>query len=273
MSGFSYPDPTAILALDGELSGSEREFRDRVRNLVDSRIRPEIGGWFARAEFPRGLVSALAKVGMLGTSLTGCGCPGLSAVKYGLGAMELEAGDSGIRTFVSVQGSLAMTAIHRWGSEEQKSALLPGMALGEILGCFALTEPGAGSDPSGMTTTARLIDGEWNINGTKRWIGMASIADVAIVWAKTLEGIRGFVVPTSDEGFRATPLEPKLSMRASIQCDVVLDGGAHSGVCCAPGFDGPGVGARMPERGAVRHRLGRDGRSPGQPCWMPCPTR
>ena len=229
---------TAILALDEQLTDDERAFRDRVRGVVDSLIRPGIAGWFAGAEFPREIVPALAEVGMLGTSLSGYGCPGLSAVQYGLGAMEVEAGDSGIRTFVSVQGSLAMTAIHKWGSEEQKSTLLPGMARGEIIGCFALTEPEAGSDPSAMTTSARLVDGGWVIDGVKRWIGLASIADIAIVWARTPEGVRGFVVPTSAEGFVATPIEPKLSMRASIQCDVVLDSVKVAADAILPGSTG-----------------------------------
>ena len=230
--------PTAILALDEQLTDDERAFRDRVRAVVDSAIRPKIADWFARGEFPREIVPALAEVGMLGTSLSGYGCPGLSAVQYGLGAMEVEAGDSGIRTFVSVQGSLAMTAIHKWGSEEQKSTLLPGIARGEIIRCFVLTEPDAGSDPSAMTTSARSVDGGWVLDGVKRWIGLASIADVAIVWARTPEGVRGFVVPTSAEGFRAIPIEPKLSMRASVQCDVVLDGVNVGADAILPGSTG-----------------------------------
>ena len=154
--------------------------------------------------------------------LNGYGCAGRSAVEYGLTAMELEAGDSGLRTFVCVQGSLAMSAIHKFGSEEQKQRWLPGMATGELIGCFGLTEPTAGSDPSSMLTTA-VRDGEgWLLTGAKRWIGLASIADVAIIWAKTEDGIRGFVVPTDTPGFTATPIEPKLSMRASIQCDITL---------------------------------------------------
>jgi glutaryl-CoA dehydrogenase len=155
--------------------------------------------------------------------LTGYGCGGRSAVEYGLAAMELEAGDSGIRTFVSVQGSLAMSAIWKFGSEEQKQRWLPGMAAGELIGCFGLTEPTAGSDPSSMVTRAVRDGDDWVITGVKRWIGLASIADVAIIWAKADEGIRGFVVPTATDGFTATPIESKLSMRASIQCDIALD--------------------------------------------------
>jgi glutaryl-CoA dehydrogenase len=156
--------------------------------------------------------------------LTGYGCPGRSAVEYGLAALELEAGDSGLRTFVSVQGSLAMSAIGKFGSEEHKQRWLPGMAAGELIGCFGLTEPTAGSDPASMLTTAVRDGDQWVIDGAKRWIGLASIADVAVIWAKTTEGIRGFVVPTATPGFAATPIERKLGMRASIQCDITLSG-------------------------------------------------
>lgn len=156
--------------------------------------------------------------------LHGYGCPGRSAVEYGLAALELEAGDSGVRTFVSVQGSLAMTAIHKFGSEQQKQHWLPGMAKGELIGCFGLTEPAAGSDPASMTTRARRHGDSWVLNGAKRWIGLASIADVAIIWAKTEdETIRGFIVPAETPGLTAAPITPKLSMRASIQCDITLD--------------------------------------------------
>jgi len=154
--------------------------------------------------------------------LTGYGCPGRSAVEYGIAALELEAGDSGLRTFVSVQGSLAMTAIHRHGSEEQKQEWLPRMAAGTAIGCFGLTEPTAGSDPASMTTFARRDGDDWVINGTKRWIGLASIADVAVIWAMTDDGIRGFLVPTDTAGFIATVIPQKLSMRASIQCEIEL---------------------------------------------------
>jgi glutaryl-CoA dehydrogenase len=154
--------------------------------------------------------------------LDGYGCPGRSAVEYGLAAMELEAGDSGVRTFVSVQGSLAMSAIHKFGSEAQKQRWLPGMAAGELIGCFGLTEPTAGSDPGSMRTRAVRDGSHWVIDGTKRWIGLASIADVAVIWAKTDEGVRGFLLPTHTDGFTATAIEPKLGMRASIQCDITL---------------------------------------------------
>ena len=233
--------PADLLDLDAELSDTELATRDRVREFVDRRVRPNIAQWFADAHFPRELVPELGELGVLGMHLDGYGCAGRSAVEYGLAAQELEAGDSGIRTFVSVQGSLAMSAIHKHGSEAQKQEWLPRMATGEIVGCFGLTEPGAGSDPASLTTRARFepgseggdTGGEWVLDGAKRWIGMASFADVAIIWAKVAEPqadggvrdrVRGFVVPTSTPGFTAVPIEPKLSMRASVQCDITLAG-------------------------------------------------
>jgi glutaryl-CoA dehydrogenase len=211
-----------LMNLDDEFGPAELELRGIVREFVDRRIRPGIADWFDRAVFPVELVPEMAGLGLLGMHLEGYGCAGRSAVEYGIAMQELEAGDSGIRTFVSVQGSLAMTAIHRFGSEEQKAEWLPRMARGEAIGCFALTEPTAGSDPSSMLTEARLEGGEWVLNGAKRWIGLASIAQVAVIWAKTEGGVRGFVVPTDTPGFTATPIGPKLSMRASIQCDIEL---------------------------------------------------
>lgn len=211
-----------LLDFDALLSDDERATRDRVRTFVDARIRPHIAGWYDDAVFPTELVPELAELGLLGMHLNGYGCAGRSAVEYGLAAMELEAGDSGLRTFVSVQGSLAMSAIHKHGSEAQKQEWLPRMARGEVIGCFGLTEPNSGSDPSSMTTFARRDGDGWVINGAKRWIGLASIARIAIIWAQTDDGIRGFIVPTDAEGFVATPIAPKLSMRASIQCDITL---------------------------------------------------
>jgi glutaryl-CoA dehydrogenase len=210
------------LGLDSLLSPGELELRARVRSFVDERIRPNIAQWYEAAYFPRELVKEMGALGLLGMHLTGYGCPGRSAVEYGLAALELEAGDSGLRTFVSVQGSLAMSAIAKFGSEDQKQRWLPGMAAGDLIGCFGLTEPTAGSDPASMLTHAVRDGSGWVLNGAKRWIGLASIADVAVIWAKTDEGIRGFVVPTATPGFAATPIEPKLSMRASIQCDITL---------------------------------------------------
>ncbi|UKA48811.1 acyl-CoA dehydrogenase family protein [Arthrobacter sp. FW305-123] len=212
-----------VLALDSLLTGDELALRERVRDYTVQRIRPNIARWYEDAHFPRELATELGELGVLGMHLEGYGCPGRTAVEYGLAAMELEAGDSGIRTFVSVQGSLAMTAIHKWGSEAQKEQWLPRMAAGELIGCFALTEPSAGSDPSSMTTFARETPDGWVLDGAKRWIGLASMADVMVVWANTEDGIRGFLVPAGTSGVTATPIEPKLSMRASIQCDVKFD--------------------------------------------------
>src|SRR5579872_2177114 len=210
------------LGLDALLSDEELAWRDTVRGFVRDRIRPNIRTWYEKAVFPVEIVPEMGRLGLLGTHLSGYGCPGRSAVEYGLAALELEAGDSGLRTFVSVQGSLAMSAIHKFGTEAQKQRWLPSMAAGEIIGCFGLTEPEAGSDPASMTTTARRVGDGWIISGTKRWIGLASIADIAVIWARTEDGIRGFLVPVGTAGFTATPIEPKLAMRASIQCDITL---------------------------------------------------
>jgi glutaryl-CoA dehydrogenase len=231
-----------VLALDSLLTSDELALREKVRDYTTQRIRPNIARWYEDAVFPREIAPELGELGVLGMHLEGYGCPGRTAVEYGLAAMELEAGDSGIRTFVSVQGSLAMTAIHRWGSEEQKEQWLPRMAAGELIGCFALTEPTAGSDPSSMTTFARETADGWILNGAKRWIGLASIADVMVVWAQTEDGIRGFLVPAGTPGVTATPIEPKLSMRASIQCDVKFDGvtlGPEAILPAAIGLRGP----------------------------------
>ncbi len=210
------------LGIDTLLSPQELELRTQVREFVDDRIRPNIGQWFETAHFPRELAKEMGHLGLLGMHLKGYGCAGRSAVEYGLATLELEAGDSGIRTFVSVQGSLAMSAIYKHGSEQQKQKWLPGMATGELIGSFGLTEPNAGSDPASLATRAVLDGRGWVLNGAKRWIGLASIADVAVIWADTDEGIRGFVVPTDTPGFTATPITGKLSMRASIQCDITL---------------------------------------------------
>ncbi|NUP73158.1 MAG: acyl-CoA dehydrogenase, partial [Sinomonas sp.] len=212
---------------DSLLSAEELALRDRVLEFVRAEIEPNIARWYEDARFPLEIVPEIGRRGLLGMHLTGHGCPGRSAVEYGLTAAELEAGDSGLRTFVSVQGSLAMTAIAKHGSDEQRDEWLPRLAAGQAIGCFALTEPSAGSDPSSMKTFARR-DGAgpnagWVLTGTKRWIGFASVADVAVVWAQTDDGVRGFVVPTRTKGFTARAIEPKLSMRASIQCDVELD--------------------------------------------------
>lgn len=230
------------LDLDGLFTAEEIALRDEVRAFVDARIKPNINAWYEAAHFPRELARELGELGLLGMHLDGYGCPGRSAVEYGLAMLELEAGDSGLRTFASVQGSLTMSAIHKFGSEAHKEQWLPGMAKGELIGCFGLTEPDAGSDPSRMQTVARLDGDEWVLEGAKRWIGLASIADVAVIWAKTEDGIRGFLVPTSTPGFAATVIEPKLGMRASIQCDIALDGvrvGRESVLPGVTGLKGP----------------------------------
>jgi glutaryl-CoA dehydrogenase len=212
-----------VLGLDALLSPAERDTRDGARAFVDAEIRPHIAEWFDRGVFPAELAPALGRLGVLGMTLEGYGCRHASAVEYGLAALELEAGDSGIRTFVSVQGSLAMGSIHRWGSDEQKQEWLPRMAAGEAIGSFALTEPGAGSDPASMKTSARRDGSDWIIEGAKRWIGLASIAQIAVVWAQTDEGVRGFLVPTDAPGLDIAVLEPKGSMRASVQTQLTFD--------------------------------------------------
>ena len=215
-------DPADLINFDSLLSAEELALRDTVRGFVNENIKPNIAKWYNDAVFPLEIVPEMAKLGLLGMHLEGYGCAGRSAVEYGIAGAELEAGDSGLRTFVSVQGSLAMSAIYKYGSEKQKQQWLPKMAAGEAIGCFGLTEPTAGSDPSSMKTFARRDGDDWVINGSKRWIGLANVAQVAVIWAQTDEGIRGFVVPTSTPGFTATPIEQKLSMRASIQCEIDL---------------------------------------------------
>ena len=215
-------DAVDLVGIDSLLTETEIALRNDVRAFVKTTIKPNIAEWYEKAVFPLEIIPQMAKLGLLGMHLKGYGCPGRTAVEYGIAALELEAGDSGLRTFVSVQGSLAMSAIHKHGSEEQKNEWLPRMAAGEVIGCFGLTEPSAGSDPASMTTFARRDGSDWVINGTKRWIGLATVAQVAIIWAMTDDGIRGFVVPTDTSGFVATLIEPKLSMRASIQCEIEL---------------------------------------------------
>ncbi|RRJ87627.1 acyl-CoA dehydrogenase [Gulosibacter macacae] len=216
-------DLSDLLNLDAEFSAEELALRDRVREFVDRRIRPNIAEWYEQAVFPVEIVPEMAELGLLGMHISGYGCAGRSATEYGIAMQELEAGDSGLRTFVSVQGSLAMSAIAKHGSEEQKQRYLPEMAAGRVIGCFGLTEPEAGSDPAGMATVARRDGDDWIITGSKRWIGLGTIANIAIVWARTDEGVRGFIVPTETEGFSAQVLEPKLSMRASIQTELHFD--------------------------------------------------
>ena len=232
------PDNADLLDIDSLFTADELAMRDTVRTFVDTGIRPNIAGWYEDAVFPLEVIPELGSLGLLGMHLEGYGCPGRSAVEYGLAALELEAGDSGLRTFVSVQGSLAMGAIHKHGSEEQKHEWLPRMAAGAVVGCFGLTEPDAGSDPGSMKTFARHEGGDWILNGSKRWIGLASIAQVAVIWAMTDDGVRGFIMPADTPGFQATPIEPKLSMRASVQCDVELREVRLPGSALLPGARG-----------------------------------
>ena len=215
-----------IADIDALLSDDERATRDAVREFVERRVTPSIAEWFERGEIDdlRGLAADLGHLGVLGMHLEGYGCAGMSAVEYGLACLELEAADSGIRSLVSVQGSLAMFAIWRWGSEEQKQRWLPAMAAGELIGCFGLTEPDAGSDPASMRTYARRDGDDWVLQGRKTWITNGSVADVAVVWAQTDDGIRGFVVPTDAAGFSAPRIHHKLSLRASVTSELVLDG-------------------------------------------------
>jgi glutaryl-CoA dehydrogenase len=232
------PGPHDFLKIEAHLSEEELRTRADVRRFVRERIEPNIREWWERAIFPREIVPEMGNLGLLGMHLSGYGCAGKNAVEYGLACMELEAGDSGLRTFVSVQGSLAMSAIHRFGSEEQKQEWLPKMARGEAIGAFGLTEPTAGSDPSSMKTFARKDGSDWLINGEKRWIGMGTIADVAVVWAQTDEGIRGFLVPTDTEGFSARDITLKMSMRASVQCDLFLEDVRLPEAAMLPGAEG-----------------------------------
>lgn len=218
------PDPVDFIDVAGLLSDEERLVRDTVRAYVRDRVLPNIAQWFEEGTFPRELGLELGRLGLLGMHLEGYGCAGASAVAYGIACLELEAGDSGVRSFASVQGSLAMYAIHRWGDEAQKRAWLAPMARGELIGCFGLTEPDFGSNPGGMRTYARKDGSDWVIDGTKMWITNGSIADLAIVWAQTDAGIRGFIVPRDARGFSATNIGRKLSLRASVTSELVLAG-------------------------------------------------
>jgi glutaryl-CoA dehydrogenase len=212
-----------FLDLDRLLSEEERLIRDTTRGFVTDKVLPEVAGWFERGEFPRELAKELGGLGLLGMHLHGYGCAGTNAVSYGLAALELEAGDSGLRSFASVQGSLAMFPIWRYGSEEQKQRWLPRMAAGEVVGCFGLTEPDFGSNPAGMRTSARRDGGDWLLNGTKMWITNGGIADLAVVWARAEEGVRGFLVPTDTPGFSTRDIDRKLSLRASVTSELVLE--------------------------------------------------
>ncbi|MDX3130073.1 acyl-CoA dehydrogenase family protein [Streptomyces europaeiscabiei] len=245
-------DPLDLLELDSLLTADERAVRDAVRTFCDRRVDPYIAEWFERGEIEdiRGLTKELGELGLLGMHLEGYGCAGMSAVDYGLACLELEATDSGLRSLVSVQGSLAMYAIHAFGSEEQKEEWLPRMAAGTAIGCFGLTEPDSGSDPGSMRTTARRdgggtsrssgaeSGGDWVLDGRKMWITNGSVADVAVVWARTEDGVRGFVVPTDTPGFSAPAIKHKMSLRASVTSELVLDSVRLPGSAVLPNVRG-----------------------------------
>ncbi len=216
-------NPRDFLAIDRQLSDEERDIRDVVRAFVADKVTPNVGDWFEAGTIPIELARELGQLGLLGMHLEGYGCAGASATAYGLTCMELEAGDSGIRSLVSVQGSLAMFAIWRWGSEEQKLQWLPRMAAGDAIGCFGLTEPDAGSDPGAMRTRARRDGSDWVLHGQKMWITNGSVADAAVVWARTDDGIRGFIVPKGTKGFTTQDIHKKLSLRASVTSELLLD--------------------------------------------------
>jgi glutaryl-CoA dehydrogenase len=239
----SSTSPFDLFGIDGLLHEEERAIRDTVRRFCDDRIRPHIAEWFEQAAVPaRELSKELGSLGLLGMHLEGYGCAGTSATSYGLACLELEAADSGIRSLVSVQGSLAMFAIWRYGTDEQKDEWLPRMSAGEAIGCFGLTEADFGSDPGGMRTSAVKDGPDWVLNGTKMWITNGSIADVAVVWARTDDGIRGFVVPTDTVGFSAPEIKRKMSLRASVTSELVLEDVRVPGTAVLPlvtGLKGP----------------------------------
>jgi glutaryl-CoA dehydrogenase len=216
-------DPSDFLDVGSLLSDEERLIQGTVRDFVRSRVLPGIDEWFEKGVFPKEMAPEIGRLGLLGMHLQGYGCAGASAVSYGLACQELEAGDSGFRSFVSVQGSLAMFPIWKYGSEEQKQEWLPRMARGEAIGCFGLTEPDFGSDPAGMRTTARQRGSDWVLNGNKLWITNGGIADVAVVWARAESGVRGFIVPTDSKGFTTRDIHRKLSLRASVTSELILE--------------------------------------------------
>jgi glutaryl-CoA dehydrogenase len=235
--------PSQLFAIDSLLTDDERDIASTVRKLVDDRLRPEVAAWYESGSIPaRELAQEFGRLGLLGMHLTGYGCAGASATAYGLACFELESCDSGLRSLVSVQGSLAMFAIWRFGSSEQKEQWLPAMAAGRAIGCFGLTEPDFGSDPAGMRTRAVQDGADWVLNGTKMWITNGSVADVAVVWAQTDDGIRGFVVPTDTPGFSAPLIKNKLSLRASVTSELVLENVRLPGNAMLPeakGLSGP----------------------------------
>jgi glutaryl-CoA dehydrogenase len=216
--------PLDLFGIDTLLSDEERDIRDAVRAMGDRELRPHVADWFEQGTIPaRELAQQLGELGVLGMHLQGYGCAGTSAVSYGLACLELEAVDSGLRSLVSVQGSLAMYAIWKYGSEEQKQQWLPGMAAGRFIGCFGLTEPDAGSDPGAMRTQAKRDGADWILNGTKMWITNGSVSDIAVVWARTEDGVRGFLVPAGTPGFTRNDIKHKVSLRASVTSELVFE--------------------------------------------------
>ncbi len=235
--------PLGLFGTDALIGEEDKAIRDTVRRFVEDKVRPQLADWYESASIPAvELAKELGSLGVLGMHLEGYGCAGTSATAYGLACMELEAGDSGLRSLVSVQGSLAMFAIWKHGSEEQKQQWLPRMAAGEALGCFGLTEPDFGSNPAGMRTHARKDGSDWVLNGTKMWITNGSVAEVAVVWAQTEDRVRGFVVPTDSPGFSAPEISKKMSLRASVTSELVLEDVRLPGSAMLPevaGLSGP----------------------------------
>ena len=215
--------PLDLLDIDRLLTDEDRLIAETVRRFAADRVVPHLETWYEEGFFPKELGPEIGALGLLGMHLSGYGCAGASAVSYGVACRELEAADSGLRSFVSVQGSLAMFPIWKYGSEEQKQQWLPGMAAGELIGCFGLTEPDSGSDPAAMKTSARRAGGDWVLNGTKMWITNGGLADVAVVWARTDEGVRGFLVPRGTKGFTTQDIHRKFSLRASVTSELLLD--------------------------------------------------
>jgi glutaryl-CoA dehydrogenase len=232
------PVPTDLLRIDDELSEEERLVRDTVRQFAADRILPNVADWFEAGTLPRELLPELGKLGLLGMHLTGYGCAGMGAIAYGVACRELEAADTGLRSLVSVQGSLAMFPIWKYGSDEQKDEWLPRMAAGEAAGCFGLTEPDHGSDPASMKTRARRNGPDWVLSGAKMWITNGGIADIAVVWAGTEDGIRGFLVPRGTRGFSTRNIHKKMSLRASVTSELYFDDVKLPGGAVLPGVRG-----------------------------------